>query len=1324
MINVTDSAIVNKIKGTGRIFTLSLVVGKNTYTMVKSLKRSSIFASSQKLSVGETVSAFIEAEIQNCRKSLQNYEVQPILSIDEYDIPLGIFKVQAPSQADGSGTQKITAYDRMAETSKYTYKATGLTSAKATFSAICTTCNYTAVTNGLTDVDINDRLLDGMDCRKALGYVAGIFGKNCVVGTDGKFKMVGYSTVSESVCKISIDSLDTLEFPSKVSTIDYFNALVTEETAYKSGTGNNGVNIVNPLFKSDTQTSNILTNLQSSVGGDGYYPAKFKQLNGDPRIEVGDVIKVEHRDISTGGVTADYVPVMSLTLDYDGGVTVSIEAYPTEDEFSMSLSDKVDFTNSSNNAKLEDINNKVDGFEEGINGANTKADFATVRANAVEELNDLISNSLGLYRTEIEGAGGDIKYYFHNAEDISKSNYIVAFTDKGFSVTNDWNNGNPSWSYGMNPAGNSIMNYLVVNKISADLIKAGVIRSLDGAPVNTEFSLNTGLFSLESNSQKELFGFGTNKDNHLLLQCNYSDGEKNNIKLGYYYSGQFYKDSGYTEIIPPNEKYYYGDMPTGKFYQYSSNRYTVMSDLTEVLKTYKGFILHPCGRTVGYDKNNQEFGIVSDFNTNMEMLLGGNLGIVEDIEDTPKARTPILKFYDFEKESVDGQSHYTAIRKQSIVTKHLGAETFCFYLDGKVTDLETILLTLISSAEDYQTKIEGLETTIQGLETTVADLNDDLSTLQTAIRVLPDYKTRIESLEKAVTQLNELLGVKVLKIYVRANPIEGGSVSGSGSYSLDDREVLIEATANENYYILNVECVYASDGRKTTLEPSNNTNYYNFYWKIEAERLGDTLDVTVNFAKKLKLTLSAEPTEGGTVKCDAVSNGVGYFFPNDLVRFEAVLNPGYKFLGWYEGDDRAYTELVEEINIERDMNLTAKFESTTLTVEVKSYNAIGDDTVYLCSEPNGGTHLGTVTTLNVGEICYVHAEASAGRRIEKMVSKSGGVSTAEELEASGHLTPDHTVLNYPIPGVPTNIGKTFVRTVYFAKADTGSGGGDETEYYTVDVQSDNTNYGTVSGGGSNLESGTTITITATPKSGYKFSHWNDGDTNASRTITVTGNATYTAYFEVDTSGGGSDEILNSGDTITEGVEVFVNIPTQNKEVWLDFKPNYSGSYTFESIGGDGLDYSVVDPDGTIYRSDTGERLAYDSSSGGFSVTYDDFVAGNTYLLAAKLYSGTGTLKVKVSYNGSSSGGGSGDTVVITTSGYVKVYHNGVEITQTSGWSYTFNVGDRVRLEAISRSGHVFSGDWIINGSIVKKGDVIDFTSITTNDAGNYAPLYE
>lgn len=53
--------------------------------------------------------------------------------------------------------------------------------------------------------------------------------------------------------------------------------------------------------------------------------------------------------------------------------------------------------------------------------------------------------------------------------------------------------------------------------------------------------------------------------------------------------------------------------------------------------------------------------------------------------------------------------------------------------------------------------------------------------------------------------------------------------------------------------------------------------------------------------------------------------------------------------------------------------------------------------------------------------------------------------------------------------------------------------------------------GTVSGGGTyNVDS--TQTITATPNAGYRFVSWNDGNTSASRTVTVTGNVTYTATF--------------------------------------------------------------------------------------------------------------------------------------------------------------------------------------------------------------------
>lgn len=54
--------------------------------------------------------------------------------------------------------------------------------------------------------------------------------------------------------------------------------------------------------------------------------------------------------------------------------------------------------------------------------------------------------------------------------------------------------------------------------------------------------------------------------------------------------------------------------------------------------------------------------------------------------------------------------------------------------------------------------------------------------------------------------------------------------------------------------------------------------------------------------------------------------------------------------------------------------------------------------------------------------------------------------------------------------------------------------------------------GSASGSGS-YKHGTQIQISATPSYGYKFVRWADGNTDNPRTITVTGEATYTAQFE-------------------------------------------------------------------------------------------------------------------------------------------------------------------------------------------------------------------
>lgn len=54
--------------------------------------------------------------------------------------------------------------------------------------------------------------------------------------------------------------------------------------------------------------------------------------------------------------------------------------------------------------------------------------------------------------------------------------------------------------------------------------------------------------------------------------------------------------------------------------------------------------------------------------------------------------------------------------------------------------------------------------------------------------------------------------------------------------------------------------------------------------------------------------------------------------------------------------------------------------------------------------------------------------------------------------------------------------------------------------------------GTVTGGGT-YTYGTKVTLTAKASTNYRFVKWNDGVTTASREVTVTGNATYTATFE-------------------------------------------------------------------------------------------------------------------------------------------------------------------------------------------------------------------
>ena len=168
------------------------------------------------------------------------------------------------------------------------------------------------------------------------------------------------------------------------------------------------------------------------------------------------------------------------------------------------------------------------------------------------------------------------------------------------------------------------------------------------------------------------------------------------------------------------------------------------------------------------------------------------------------------------------------------------------------------------------------------------------------------------------------------------------------------------------------------------------------------------------------------------------------------------------------------------------------------------------------SATSGGTQLTTTTKVTSNKTWYARWTATYKNYT---VTWNGNGGTPSQSSSSFHY-------NNALGTLPTA-----KRTGYTFKGWSTSASGSVNVSTTTKVTSNVTYYaiwqinsytltvtagtgGTVSGGGT-YNYGATATLKATPSAGYRFVKWSDGNTNASRTVTVTGNATYTATFEQD-----------------------------------------------------------------------------------------------------------------------------------------------------------------------------------------------------------------
>lgn len=283
---------------------------------------------------------------------------------------------------------------------------------------------------------------------------------------------------------------------------------------------------------------------------------------------------------------------------------------------------------------------------------------------------------------------------------------------------------------------------------------------------------------------------------------------------------------------------------------------------------------------------------------------------------------------------------------------------------------------------------------------------------------------------------------------------------------------------------------------------------------------------------------------GGTVSPATITKA----YNTALGTLPTVSRTGYTFVGWFDtsaasGGTQATTTTkvtgtktwyarwsINSYTFTFDKNGGSTPSSSSIT---KNYNeAIG--TLPTCSRAanntytytfagwfdtsatSGGTQLTTNTKVTSNKTWYARWTATYKNYT---VTWNGNGGTPSKSSSSFHYNdalgtlPTATRTGYTFKGWSTSAsGSVNVSTTTKVTGNVTYYAVWQINSYTLTVTAGAG--GTVSGSGT-YNYGATATLKATPSAGYHFVKWSDGNTNPSRTVTVTGNATYTATFEQD-----------------------------------------------------------------------------------------------------------------------------------------------------------------------------------------------------------------
>ena len=279
---------------------------------------------------------------------------------------------------------------------------------------------------------------------------------------------------------------------------------------------------------------------------------------------------------------------------------------------------------------------------------------------------------------------------------------------------------------------------------------------------------------------------------------------------------------------------------------------------------------------------------------------------------------------------------------------------------------------------------------------------------------------------------------------------------------------------------------------------------------------------TASFApNQYTATCMANDNSRGSV----TSAGGSYNYLTSIT-FTAVPGANYHFLRWSNGS----TDNPITFTLTQDTMLTAIFVGLTANVDdntmgTASHTKLANLVEEVTATPNYGYHFvqwqdgnsDNPRTVTLTQDTTMTAYFAVNTYYLTLISNDSTMGTVTGSGSYNYLTQVAltATANEHHHFVQWNDGNTTnPRLITLTSDTTFIAQFEEDARYSITVSSNDTAMGTVAGSGS-YYGGEQVVLTATPRTHYHFVQWGDGNTQNPRTITVVGDADYTAVFEAD-----------------------------------------------------------------------------------------------------------------------------------------------------------------------------------------------------------------